>query len=185
MSAAADAGTYAGSQKFLHWFVALVIIVMLPAGFLMANVMPNGAVKNAVYELHKTFGIIAFFAAIVRIGLRWYLGAPPLVSGMPAWQRAAAHGSHIALYALIVLVPLTGWAGTSACCAPVNLFWTFPLTLPVSGGMETGKVILGWHEAFGVTLALLVAVHIGAALHHHIVRKDGTQRRMMPDRSRP
>lgn len=185
MSAGARAETYAGSQKFLHWFVAVIILFMVPAGLLMANVLPDGAVKNAVYELHKTFGIIAFFAAVVRIALRLYLGAPPLERDMPAWQRAAAHGSHIALYGLIVLVPLSGWAGTSACCAPVNLFWTFPLTLPVSGGMEAGKVILGWHEAFALTLAAIVAVHIAAALHHHLVRRDGTLRRMMPNRSAP
>lgn len=183
MNGAGRPGGYTGSQKFLHWFVALIILTMIPAGLLMANVLPNGPFKNAIYELHKTFGIIAFFAAVARIGLRWVRGAPPLEAGVPAWQRAAAKGSHIALYVLIVAVPLTGWAGTSACCAPVNLFWTYPLTLPISGGMETGKQILGLHEIFALTLAGVVMVHIAAAIHHHVVKRDGTLRRMLPGRS--
>jgi cytochrome b561 len=102
------------------------------------------------------------------------------VPGLPSWQRAAAHGSHIALYILIVLVPVLGWAGTSACCAPVNLFWTVPLTLPVPGGMETAERIFALHKAMALTLAGIVVIHVAAALYHHLIRRDDTLRRMLP-----
>jgi cytochrome b561 len=156
---------------------------MVPAGLLMANVLADGPVKDTVYELHKSFGIIVFCLALVRIAVRWARGAPPLVAGLPEWQRAAAHISHYALYLLIVLVPLAGWAGTSACCAPVNVFWTLPVTLPIGGGMETAGTIFRFHIGFALLLTAIVLVHVAAAVHHHVVRRDATLRRMLPGRS--
>jgi cytochrome b561 len=171
---------YSAGQKALHWTMALIIVLMVPVGILMAEVLSDGAVKNTLYELHKSFGITVFSLALLRIALRWTRGAPPLVPGLPAWQRAAAYASHYAMYILVVIVPLTGWAATSACCAPVNLFWTFPVTLPVSGGMERGEAIFAVHRALALTLAGIVLVHASAALHHHFARRDPTLRRMLP-----
>ena len=127
---------YSAAQKALHWTIAVIVFVMVPVGISMANIMPDGPVKNSFYEMHKSFGIIVFALALIRICLRLWRGAPPLVAGMPEWQRAAAHISHYALYVLIVAVPLAGWVATSSCCAPVNVFWTVPVTLPVSGEEE-------------------------------------------------
>lgn len=180
----ADTATsYSSAQKAVHWITAAFILALVPVGLAMANWMGEGALTNIFYELHKSFGILVFALALTRIALRWKRGAPPLVDGLPRWQRAAAMASHYALYGLIVLVPLSGWAATSACCAPVNLFWTIPLTLPVSGGMETAKAIFVVHYALAFTLTAIVLVHVGAALHHHWVRRDETLRRMLPGRS--
>jgi cytochrome b561 len=178
-----DAGEqhYSPAQKALHWVIAaIVVLFMVPAGILIANVLGEGPLTNALFELHKSFGITVFALAVARILLRWARGAPPLVPGLPGWQRSAAYVSHYAMYILIVLVPLTGWAATSACCAPVNLFWTIPLTLPVGGGMEAAKPIFRVHETLALTLAAIVLVHAAAALHHHFVRRDATLLRMWP-----
>ncbi|WP_279356618.1 cytochrome b [Methylobacterium indicum] len=168
---------YAPSQKALHWLVAALVCVLVPMALAMAN-LPDGALKNALYEWHKSFGLTVLALALARLLVRAARGAPPLVAGLPVWQRRAARASHLALYALIVLVPLLGWAGTSACCAPVMLYGTLPLTLPVSGGMPVGEAILKVHQVAAFTLVALVALHVGAALHHHVVRRDGTLRRM-------
>jgi cytochrome b561 len=159
--------------------MALIIVTLVPAGLTMTRLGP-GSLTNTIYEVHKSFGLMIFALALMRLALRLLRGAPPLVPGLPAWQRAAAHGSHIALYILIVLVPLAGWAGTSACCAPVKLFWTFSLTLPVEGGMERAKQIFAVHEALALTLTGIVLIHVAAALHHHLIRRDATLRRMLP-----
>jgi cytochrome b561 len=172
--------TYSTGQKALHWTMALIIVLMVPVGILMADVLSDGAVKNTLYELHKSFGIVVFSLALIRILLRLARGAPPLVPGLPAWQRTAAYGSHYAMYILVVVVPLTGWAATSACCPPVNVFWTLPVTLPVSGGMERAEAIFVFHRTFALTLAGIVLIHASAALHHHFVRRDRTLRRMLP-----
>jgi len=170
---------YSGAQKTLHWATALLIVTLVPVGLTMTR-LGEGALTNTLYELHKSFGLTVFALALARILLRLLRGAPPLVPGLPGWQRAAAHGSHLALYILIVLVPLSGWAATSACCAPVNLFWTLPLSLPVEGGMEAAKRIFQIHEALAFTLTAVVLIHVGAALHHHLICRDATLRRMLP-----
>ncbi len=170
---------YAPVQILIHWVTAIIILGMFPVGLVMTRLGPS-TLTNLLYELHKSFGLIVIGLALIRIVIRLTKGAPPLVPGMPRWQRLAAIWSHRALYALIVLVPLSGWAATSACCAPVNLFWTIPLTLPVSGGFDVADPIFLAHNILAVTLALLLLTHAGAALHHHYMRRDDTLRRMLP-----
>jgi cytochrome b561 len=171
---------FSTAQKVLHWTIAVIVFIMVPVGLTMANVLGDGPFKNVLYELHKSFGIIIFCLAAVRVCIRLARGAPPLVPGLPAWQRAAAHASHYALYLLIVLVPIAGWAGTSACCAPVNVFWTVPVTLPLPDSMDLAKQIFRVHDTLALTLAAIVLVHASAALHHHFVRRDATLLRMLP-----
>ena len=144
-----DAGrAYSAAQKWLHWsMAALIVLLMIPAGLTMTR-LGEGETTNTLYELHKSFGMIVFGLAVVRVVVRLIRGAPPLEPGIPPWQRFAAYVSHYALYMLIFLVPLTGWAATSACCAPVNLFWTFPLTLPVPGDEDLAKTIFRLHYGF-------------------------------------
>jgi cytochrome b561 len=180
---AAGRDRYTPAQKALHWTMAAIIVLMVPAGISMANILPEGTpLTNTVYELHKSFGLIILTLALIRIAVRWRNGAPSLVPGLPAWQRAAARISHYALYLLIVLVPIAGWTATSMCCAPVKIFWTIPVTLPlpIEGGMEASKPYFLVHYALAFTLTAIVLIHVGAALHHHFVRRDRTLRRMWP-----
>ena len=177
----ADApASYSSGQKWLHWtMAAIILLIMIPAGLTMTR-LGEGETTNRLYELHKSFGLIIFGLAVMRAIVRLTRGAPPLEPNLPAWQRFAAHVSHSALYMLIFLVPLTGWAATSACCKPVNLFWTIPLSLPVPDGEELAKAIFRFHYGLVYTLAAIVAVHVGAALQHHFLQRDRTLLRMLP-----
>ena len=181
----ADApASYSSAQKWLHWVItAIIVLVMIPAGLTMTRI-GNGALKNSLYELHKSFGITVFALAAIRIVVRWRRGAPPVEPEVPAWQRTAAYVSHYALYVLMILVPLTGWAATSACCAPVNLFWTVPLTLPVPGDEDLAKTIFRLHYTFVYALAGVILAHVGGSLQHHLIRRDRTLLRMLPESSR-
>jgi cytochrome b561 len=176
-----DAPTaYSAAQKWLHWLTAaIIVLVMIPAGLTMTR-LGEGETTNTLYEIHKSFGVIVFGLAVVRAAWRLTRGAPPLEPGIPSWQRFAAHASHYALYLLIFLVPITGWVATSACCPPVNLFWTVPVTLPVAGGEDFAKAVFQLHYAFVYTLMAIVAIHVAAALQHHFIRRDRTLLRMLP-----
>src|SRR5215216_7031422 len=165
---------YSSAQKWLHWTMAVLIIMMVTVGLTMTN-MADGPVKNVLYELHKSTGIAVLALALVRVVVRRSRGAPPL-EPMPGWQRQAAHASHYTLYTLIVLVPLAGWTATSYCCKPVNLFWTVPVSLPIpdASAMEAAKPLFLIHFTLAFALAGVAAIHIAAALHHHFVRRDRT-----------
>src|SRR5215207_5672641 len=98
--------------------MAVLIVVMVAVGLTMTN-MGDGPLKNALYELHKSTGLLVLVLALIRVAGRRTRSAPPL-EPMPEWQRMAAYTSHYSMYVLIVLVPLMGWIATSYCCKPVN-----------------------------------------------------------------
>jgi cytochrome b561 len=177
--------SYSTGQKVLHWMIAALIVAQVIIGILIVQVLKPGPVTNVFYEVHKSFGLSILALALVRVAVRWRRGAPSMVEGLPVWQRVAARTSHYALYVLIVIVPLAGWTATSTCCPPVRYFWTVDVTLPVEveegeDRMEAAKPIFRIHRTLALTLAGLVLIHAGAALHHHFVRRDETLRRMLP-----
>lgn len=170
---------YSSLQIAIHWITAVIILGMIPVGLTMTRLGP-GTTTNLLYELHKSFGLIVIGLAVIRIVVRLSTGVPPIVRTIPAWQRIVARGTHYALYALIVLVPLVGWIATSTCCPPVNLFWTIPVTLPFEGGMEASEPIFTVHRILAISLAAILLLHASAALRHHYLIKDDTLRKMLP-----
>jgi len=173
---------YAGIQIWIHWLTALVVLGLIAAGLTMTRIGP-GTLTNALYELHKSFGMIAVGLVVARLVARAAHGAPAH-EPMPGWQLLAARISHVALYLLIVIVPLSGWAATSACCAPVNLFWTVDMTLPVARGFDVARPIFVVHNYAAYLLMFVVLVHAGAALQHHYLKRDDTLARMTSGRPR-
>ena len=173
---------YSAAQKWLHWLIAAIILSTVPVGLTMTQ-LGEGELTNRLYELHKSLGLVILALALVRIAVRLRRGAPPLEPGLPAWQQRAAHASHYALYVLIVGTPIVGWAATSACCPPVKLFWTVPVTLPMPRSDALATAIFWIHYGLAFTLIGIVAVHVGAALQHHFIRRDRTLLRMLPGRT--
>lgn len=171
--------TYSGPSRFIHWAVAfLILLVMIPIGLTMVN-LPDGELKNTLYELHKSFGMTVFVLAVIRVTIRAVEGFPPLPASVPGWQRAIARGTHLALYGLIFLVPTLGFVGTSMCCSPVNYFWLVPLPLEFSGSMEEAKSVLALHKAAVLLMGIILCVHVAAALWHGFVLRDGVLERML------
>jgi cytochrome b561 len=99
---------------------------------------------------------------------------------MPAWQQRAAHAMHIAMYVLFFGVPLAGWAYSSAAGFPVVVYGVIPLPdfVPVDKGLAEGLKTLHHWLAFG--LAFVVIGHVGAALKHQFIDRDGLLLRMWP-----
>jgi cytochrome b561 len=173
---------YTGGAKVLHWLTALAIFCALPLGFSMLRVAP-GPLQNQLFDLHRSFGALILALAAVRLLWRLFVPPPPLVPALPRWQEIAAVGTHRALYVLIFAVPLMGWAGTSAYGAVITVFGLFQLPPILDKNKELADVLLDIHIGLVITLTTLIVLHIGAALHHHFVRKDDTLRRMLPGSS--
>jgi cytochrome b561 len=158
-------------QRSLHWLMAACILAMLFIGVgMVSTVMPKYVPLLAT---HKTLGITILPLALIRLGVRARYGAPLLPADLPAPMKLAAHLSHYALYALMIGMPLIGWAMMSAGAYPVVLYGNLrlPAVLPRSDGLHT----LLWNAHFYLAFAFfaLVLLHLAAALFHALVRRDG------------
>jgi len=102
---------------------------------------------------------------------------------MPAWERAAAHASHVLLYVLMIGIPMAGWTVNSAAGVPFRIFRWVPLPAIVAPDKPTADGAALVHLCLGIALAVVVAVHIAAALRHHFIQRDNVLIRMLPFRT--
>lgn len=179
-------GVYSTPHRMIHWLTAALVVGLVPVGIYMASIPfppnpgANPPVKDSLYELHKSFGLIVLLLAVARVAVRVVNGVPPPVPTLTRFQRIASAATHHSLYVLLFLVPLAGWAATSMCYGPVKLFWTVPVTLPFSGQESTCAAIYRVHMGGALLMTGLVLLHVGAALIHLLVLRDGVFRRMWP-----
>lgn len=168
-------GRYPTGARLLHWAMAALLLSMLFLGAAMVDRWQPWA--TSAIQLHKAFGLLALVLAVLRLGNRLRFRAPPLPAGMPAAQRAVAHASHVLLYALMLALPLTGWAMQGAAGVPLQVAgWVLPaLAEPDLARYGLLRELHAW-LAYG--LLGLVLLHAGAALHHGWVRRDGLLQRM-------
>ena len=166
-------------SKALHWLVAALILVMAWLGLTMGE-MPNGPDKIATYALHKSIGLGILALVALRLSWRLYAGTPAPVAGTPRWQARIAGVTHVALYALLLALPLSGWLLNSASGFPLQWFGLF--NLPALAGRDEALHALAGqaHELLFWALAGLVVLHAAAALHHHLFLGDATLARMLP-----
>ncbi|MBW6400497.1 cytochrome b [Roseomonas sp. HJA6] len=158
-------------QRLLHWAMAIAILGMLFIGVGMVSTIAPSYLP--LIATHRTLGIVILVLAVVRLGLRWRYGAPPLPVSMPIPMRLAAHLSPYAFYALMLGMPLIGWAMMSAAAYPIVLLGhiRLPPILPQSDALHT----LLWkaHVYLAFAFFALVVMHVAAALYHALVRRDG------------
>src|SRR3954469_7660397 len=103
-----SADRYTATAIALHW----LIFILIACGFTLAVYMvdlPISPQKLKYFSWHKWLGVTVFVLALARVAWRWTHAAPALPAHMPKWQRSAANVSHVLLYVLILVIPLTGW----------------------------------------------------------------------------
>jgi len=173
----AEVPDYTATARALHWITAALVIVMIPIGIVMAN-FSLGPAGDVLYDIHRSIGAILIPLVLVRLAYRLTVPPPPLPDDIPAIQRLAANLTHWALYGLLIVQGFVGWIATSAYRAPIKVFWLFelPPIWPVDQPYSERMFVV--HRWLGIALALLICMHIGAALFHHFVRKDGVLLRM-------
>jgi cytochrome b561 len=165
----------------LHWLLALAIVGSFCVGLYMTE-LPVSPQRLKLINWHKWAGICILALSAFR--LLWRLRhRPPADVPMPAWQQRASHAVHGLLYVLFFAVPLAGWAYSSAAGFPVVVFGVLPLPDFVSPDKALAEAIKPLHKILAFTLAALVLVHVGAALKHHFIDRDGLLDRMRPGRA--
>ena len=89
-----------------------------------------------------------------------------------------ARAVHALLYLLSLGVPIAGWAYSSAAGFPIVLFGVLALPDFVPVDQALAEAIKPWHQGLAWTMALLVLAHVGAALKHQFMDRDGLLSRM-------
>jgi cytochrome b561 len=166
------------AQTF-HW----VIVVLVITQFVLANEynhLPLGLAKLAVIAKHKSVGLTIFALAVLRLIWRLMNPTPALPNTLKPYERVLANVTHFALYAIILVMPITGWIMSSARSFPVSWFNLFQLPDLVKPNKALYEAMHTTHDVLAWTLAIVATLHLLAALKHHFVLKDATLRRMLP-----
>lgn len=165
--------------KLLHWLVVLLIIGQFVLASL-AEDLPLGMAKLGMLARHKSVGITIFALAVLRLLWRLLNPTPELPANTPPWQRRLAQTTHALLYAVILAMPLSGWAMSSAKNYPVSWFGLIQLPDLVAPNESLFSTLKETHEALATALLVLAALHVAGALKHHFIEKNGVLRRMLP-----
>lgn len=159
------------AARVLHWLMAIMIVSML---FIGVGMVASVSERHAwLLAIHKPLGIAILVLAIVRLIVRLRNPPPPLPADLPAVQKLAAHASHYLLYVLMIAMPLVGWAMLSAGGYPVMLSHSLrlPPIFPVNA--SAFAVLRHAHAWLAALLLLTFLAHLGAALYHGLIRRDG------------
>jgi len=124
-------------------------------------------------KLHKSFGILALVLVIIRLFNKLLSRRPSLPNDLPKWQKLAAHITHFGLYALMLAMPLSGWLMQSAGGRVVGLFGWITLPQLVEANMTLYSIFREIHGYAATLFFLMIFMHVGAALYHGLVRRDG------------
>lgn len=171
--------SYNGIAKTLHWLVFALMSGAFVVGFYMHG-LPLSPGKLQLISWHKWTGVTIFVLVLLR--LTWRLMNPPpvLPSHMSHLERRAAEAMHRVLYVLMLAMPLSGWLMSSAKGIQTVWFGVIPLPDLLHKNPPLGKALSEVHEALGFIILAFVAVHVLAALKHHLIDRDDVLARMVP-----
>lgn len=173
MSAKSSASRYGSVAIAMHWLTALLIVLLFATGLLAAGQTDPGA-KLALLWAHLPMGVAIALLTVLR--LVWWLVADPsrptLPADQPAWQRAAAKATHLALYLIVLSAAGSGTAtivlsGALPAIIEGATLPDFHAVLPRAVHGMVARLMLG-----------LLVLHIGAALYHQFIRHDHLLARM-------
>ena len=185
-------------SKALHWTIVLLILMEVPVGFVMAATYGAAfgdeqirVVHDTLAQVHNTIGFLVLSLIALRLFWRVRQPVPRLSGALATYQRGLARFTHWAFYALLIVIPLSGWSALSVLgdterfgVTPIWLFgWdVMPAILP----QQPFDAPFGYgfvasiHRYAIYTGAVLLSLHIVAALWHHLTRNDGILLRMWP-----
>jgi cytochrome b561 len=173
---------YALSRRLLHWLIALLVLGLLPIGLWMTSRSQADiwdALTDQLFGVHKAIGFTVLWLMVLRAFLRLRSGQPPYPLSMPKRLAYAASTLHMLLYILLLAVPLLGWAGVTAYPALITLAgYNLPAMPFVPQNADLSKQLFAIHGTLALVLGVLILGHIGAALKHLLINRDGIFQRM-------
>ena len=177
-----DAGHYTRTAIAFHWLMALLIVVGFSIGWYMSDLGPSPT-RGSLINVHKSIGVTILGLAAGRLLWRLWHRPPAFPSYVASWQRGVAHLVHGLLYILFFAVPLVGWAMSSAGGHTVVYLGVLPLPDLVSPDKALAHTLGTLHAWFAYSLAVIVLLHVAAALRHGFEDPIAYLKRMLASRT--
>lgn len=180
---------YNAAAMALHWLIALLIVCNIGIAWYFNTL--NGPTKIPPIQLHKSIGITVLLLSLARLAWRLISPPPPLPRSVAGWQRPVANVTYILFYVVMIGLPLTGWALSSASqiikVYPITLYGAVPwptitplAQLPADQMKAAHQVFTLMHGLLGKLTYGLIVLHVGAALRHAFLLRDEVVARMVP-----
>ncbi|MCM2472299.1 cytochrome b [Rhizobium sp. CG5] len=166
---------YPATSRLLHWLVAALVLITWPLGFFIQ--FTKKEVSLDFYLIHESFGFLVLWLMLLRVGNR-LMARPPQPQG-PAIERLAASTVHGLLYVFLIVMPVSGFLATNAHGFPLVWFGLVPVWSPLDKAPDIAWSLSAIHAWSAWILLLLFALHIGAVLLHHVIKRDNTLYRIV------
>lgn len=169
--------TYGSVAKFLHWFMAIIIIGMLIFGFFLEDLK-----DPLFYKIHKAIGFLLLVLVIARIFWRIINPVPSYDKSFPKLLGYLAHLGHYTLYFLMIAMPLSAFIASNANLRPTSFLFLFDMPLLFSEkNQELASFLMKIHGLLALAFIAVIVAHFSASLYHHFYRKDNVLLRMLPN----
>jgi cytochrome b561 len=178
-----EIGVYHPGLRTIHWLMAALIFGALALG-VWAALLPRGAFRSEVLFFHKSIGVTVFGLVLLRIIWRMVVGAPDYAEPLGRLVHVGSRAGHLALYALMIAMPVSGYLTSTASGAPLPWFGLFQLPRLVDKDKPLAEATAWAHYIFAWTIAFVLAAHLGAVVWHAAIKRDTILTRMWP-RYRP
>ena len=171
-------------SRLFHWVTVVLVLVMIPVGLTMIQEIPR-PVQDRLFILHKGLGPVVLVVVLLRLGWRAFNPPPPLPPGFPPLQRRVATAVHAGLYALLLVMAVSGYVRVTTGGFPIEALNAIGVPPLFDKNEAVSQVAKRIHATAIVGLLALIALHVGAASWHGLVRRDGIVARMWPPFSDP
>ena len=165
--------------KLFHWLIAISIIGLIWLGWYMVDLTYYDKWYNRSLDWHKSLGMLVLGAALLKIGWQLYSPTPKTTLNLKNWERLSANIMHKLLFAMMILIPISGYLISTSNGKPIEIFGWFDVPALISNNKELRDLAIELHYYMAYGIAVLVLGHVGAALKHQFINKDGTLVKML------
>lgn len=169
---------YDNVARALHWLTVGLLVTQFAIAWTMPDIH-KGTQPLGLIAWHLSIGTTILAVMLVRAGWRMTHREPPPPATIPTALQILSRATHVTLYALLVALPLLGWANASSRGWKVMLLGAIPLPRISAVGSSLGHALGDVHKTAAIVLLVVVAVHVLGALYHFIVVRDRTVQRML------